>query len=191
MDRRKSRGAASAASPSSYLHVDPLSSPAAMHSPSKSSRRPTPAVPIPLTCPSKLELSATYAFVESHPQLLSCSLLLRSLGDLLRQCFHAFGRCSGVAASATLLYSLFRSRKMLSKHPLLCLLLALPQVRAGVRHNRSRPTVNHFFTPLADIEERPFSRIFLFSLRCTPLPPPAASWRQARFSFPTNFEISF
>jgi hypothetical protein len=33
-----------------------------------------------------------------------------------------------VSAAATLLYSLWRSRKMLAKYPLTCVLLALPQV---------------------------------------------------------------
>ena len=60
MDRRKSMDprSRSTASPAS-LSVDPLTPSSAMHSPSKSARRPAlPPSPPLLTCPSKAELSA-------------------------------------------------------------------------------------------------------------------------------------
>ncbi len=68
MDRRKSfdsrsRGTANAASPSVCLSLDPLRPPS-----SKSSRRHIPSFsPPPLTCPSKVELSATSVLLNFTP----------------------------------------------------------------------------------------------------------------------------
>ena len=102
----------------------------------------------------------------------------RSLRDLLHHCTHAFGRCSSAAAAVTLLYSLFRSRKMLSKHPLVCLLLAVPQVRANVPRE-SHPPVSLLLASPADSQERSLPRILLLPLHRSSMPPPAAPRAQA------------
>ena len=189
MDRRKSfdsRSKGIAATPTSHLSMDPLSPSSSIHSNSNSSRRPLlPTSPLPLTCPSKLELSATSVLLTLYSQLSFCSRRIRSLPNLLRQCSHAFGRCGGVAAAATMVYSLFRSRKMLSKHPLVCLLLALPQVHLLLHQSVPHPNVIHSsFYLTADSQERLFSRIVFLSLCCSPLPSPTTTWAQVLFPSP-------
>lgn len=112
--------------------------------------------------------------------LTNRSRCFRSLRDLLHHCTHAFGRCSSAAAAATLLYSLFRSRKMLSKHPLVCLLMAMPQVRVNPPLESSLSKAVSLLLPSpADPQERSLPRILLLSLCRSSMPPPATPRAQA------------